>query len=180
MEFVILGLLSLRAMTVYELNKALERGVSLFYRASFGSIKAAINKMIEQGWVDIEEKIENGRNKKLYHINQQGQQAFHEWLNSEIEAEKVKEPALTRLYFMGFASATERINVLEKHVANLQQVLETLELIHQKSQSLKVPKGMEEVQYFQKLTLDYGLAFYKFNITWYQTLIEKLRKENNL
>jgi DNA-binding PadR family transcriptional regulator len=28
MEYVILGLLALRAMTVYEINKALERGVA--------------------------------------------------------------------------------------------------------------------------------------------------------
>lgn len=37
MEFVILGLLALRVMTVYENNKALKRGISLFYSASFGS-----------------------------------------------------------------------------------------------------------------------------------------------
>ncbi len=180
MEFVILGLLSLRAMTVYEINKALQRGVSLFYSASFGSINAAIKKMINNGWIEGEEKIENGRNKKIYHINHRGQQAFREWLGSEIEIVKVKEPALTRLYFMGFASDNERIRVLEEHISILRDVLNTLELIKNQSAGLQAPEGMEVVQSFQRLTLDYGIAFYKFNITWFQTLIESLRKENNL
>jgi DNA-binding PadR family transcriptional regulator len=179
MEFVILGLLSLRAMTVYDINKALERGVSLFYNASFGSINAAINKMINKGWVEVEEKIENGRNKKIYHINNNGQLAFQEWLGSDIESEKVKEPALTRLYFMGFAPENERIRVLEEHISKLRDVLDTLELINNQSAGLRPPKGMEDVQNFQRLTLDYGIAFYKFNITWFQTLLESLRKEKN-
>ncbi|MDO9085087.1 MAG: PadR family transcriptional regulator [Anaerolineaceae bacterium] len=180
MEFVILGLLSLRAMTVYEINKALERGVSLFYRASFGSINAAINKMINKGWIEMEEKIENGRNKKIYHLKIKGQQAFREWLSSEIETEKVKEPALTRLYFMGFSSEIERIRVLEEHVSKIHEKLDTLELIKNQSAGLQAPEGMEEVQNFQRLTLDYGIAFYKFKITWFQTLIKSLRNENKL
>ena len=174
MEFVILGLLSLRAMTVYEINKALERGVSLFYRASFGSINAAINKMIHKGWIEVEEKIENGRNKKIYHITNNGQQAFREWLGSEIETEKVKEPALTRLYFMGFSSENDRMRVLQEHVSKLHERLDTLELIKNQSAGIQAPEGMEDVQKFQRLTLDYGIAFYKFNINWFKTLIESL------
>jgi DNA-binding PadR family transcriptional regulator len=180
MEFVILGLLSLKAMTIYEINKALKRGVSLFYSASFGSINAAIKKLINKGWVETEEKIENGRNKKVYHINHDGQQAFQKWLGSAIEAVKVKEPALTRLYFMGFASENEQIRVLEEHLLNLCQVLDTLEFIYNQSAVVEPPMGMEEIQRFQKLTLDYGLAFYKFNITWFQNVIDTLRKENTL
>lgn len=104
MEFVILGLLALRAMTVYEINKALSRGVSLFYCASFGSVNAAISKMLAKGWINGQEVIENGRNKRVFHLTPTGQRAFQDWLVSEIEAEKVKDPALTRLYFLGFSA----------------------------------------------------------------------------
>ncbi len=94
MEFVILGLLALRAMTVYEINKALKRGVSLFYSASFGSINAAIGRLLEKGWIFSDEKVENGRNKKIFHLMPAGREAFLDWLNSDIETEKVKDPGL--------------------------------------------------------------------------------------
>jgi PadR family transcriptional regulator, regulatory protein AphA len=176
-EFVILGLLALRVMTVYEINKALERGVSLFYSASFGSINTAISKMLEKGWVSGEEKVENGRNKRVFHLTPAGMDAFQDWLNSEIEAEKVKDPALTRLYFMGFAPAAERIRVLETHIQKLRQTLGKLELIHQQAAEIETPPGLEDARRFQLFTLDYGRAFYAFNIAWYQNLLETLKKD---
>ena len=176
MEFVILGLLALRAMTVYEINKALDRGVSLFYSASFGSINAAIGRLLEKGWISGQEKVENGRNKKVFHQTPAGREAFQDWLNSDIEAEKVKDPGLTRLYFMGLAPAQERIYVLEAYLEKLRRTLDALELIHQQSTDIETPPGMEDVHRFQLFTLDYGRAFYAFNITWYQNLLETLKK----
>lgn len=178
MEFVILGLLALRAMTVYEINKALERGVSLFYSASFGSINAAIGKMVEKSWVSGEEKVENGRNKRVFHLTPAGREAFQGWLTSDIEAEKVKDPGLTRLYFMGFAPAVERVRVLEAHIEKLRRTLDALERIHQQSAETETPPGLDEIRRFQIFTLDYGRAFYAFNITWYQNLLETLQMEN--
>ncbi len=178
MDFVILGLLALRAMTVYENNKALEGGVSLFYSASFGSINAAIGKMLEKGWVSGEEKVENGRNKRVFHLTPAGRQAFQDWLSSDIEAEKVKDPGLTRLYFMGFSNSQERIRVLEAHLEKLRRTLNALECIHQQSAETETPPGLEDTRRFQMYTLDYGRAFYAFNIAWYQNLLETLKMEN--
>jgi len=175
-EFVILGLLALRAMTVYEINKALERGVSLFYSASFGSINAAIGKMLEKGWISGEEKVENGRNKRVFHLTSSGRQAFQDWLASDIEAEKVKDPGLTRLYFMGFAPAHERIRVLEVHLEKLRRTLDALELIHQQTTSLQIPLELQTKAKFQLLTLQYGRDFYAFNIRWYEALLESLKQ----
>jgi DNA-binding PadR family transcriptional regulator len=177
MEFVILGLLALRAMTVYEINKALERGVSLFYSASFGSINAAIGRLLGKDWIFSEEKVENGRNKKIFHLTPAGREAFQDWLNSDIEAEKVKDPGLTRLYFMGFATVSDRIKVLEAHLEKLRRTLDALELLHLESFFVKAPPGLEDVHQFQLFTLDYGRAFYTFNIGWYQNLLETLKKD---
>lgn len=177
MEFVILGLLALRAMTVYDINKALERGVSLFYSASFGSINAAITKLLEKGWISGEEKVENGRHKRVFHLTPAGRQAFQHWLASDIEAEKVKDPALTRLYFMGLADPQERLRVLEAHLQNLRQTLNQLEVIHQQSAHLHIPPDLQAVAKFQLLTLRYGRDFYAFNIRWYETLLEALKQD---
>lgn len=177
MEFVILGLLALRAMTVYELNKALERGISLFYSASLGSINAAIGRLLEKGWVSTEEKIEHGRLKKIFHLTPAGREAFQNWLHSPIETEKVKDPALTRLYFMGFADPQERIHVLEAHLEELRRTLDMLERVHQESADIQPPSGLEDVRRFQMFTLDYGRAFYAFNLAWYQNLLKTLKKD---
>lgn len=177
MEFIILGLLALQAMTVYEINKALERSVSLFYSASFGSINAAIEKMLAKGWVSGEEKVENGRNKRTFHLTPAGRQAFQDWLASDIEAEKVKDPALTRLYFLGFTDPQERVRVLEAHIQNLRQIQGRLDFIHQQAGVLQIPEELQTVVKFQLLTLQYGRDFYAFNIRWYEALLESLKQD---
>ncbi len=177
MEFVILGLLAIHPMTVYEINKALERGVSLFYSASFGSINAAIGKMLAKGWISGHETVENGRNKRTFHLTPAGRQAFQDWLASEIEAEKVKDPALTRLYFMGFSDPQERIRVLEAHVQTLQQTLGKLDFIHQQTANMQIPEELQAAAKFQLLTLQYGRDFYTFNIRWYEALLESLKQD---
>ena len=177
MEFVILGLLSLRAMTVYDINKALEKSISLFYSASFGSINAAVAKMLNKNWITSEEKIENGRNKKILHPTLVGRQAFDEWLGSEIEQEKVKDPALTRLFFMGMLPIEERIPLLEKHLENLRQTLAALDIIHREATAKQAPAEMQDTFNYQMLTLQYGLDFYTFNVDWYENLLLTLKKE---
>ncbi len=177
MEFVILGLLALKPRTIYEINKALERGLSLFYSASFGSINAAIARMLEKSWIAGEQLLENGRNKNVFHLTPAGYEAFQDWLVSEIESERVKDPALTRLFFMGFSSPEERVHVLETNIQKIRLVLQTLDGIHQQAIEAGPDPSLEEVRRFQMLTLDYGRAFFTFNITWYENLLVRLKTE---
>ena len=58
---VILGLLMLSPMTLYELNKQFEAGVSLFYAASLGSIRSAVLGLLDKELVSITESVDNGR-----------------------------------------------------------------------------------------------------------------------
>lgn len=177
MEFVLLGLLALRAMTIYEIKKALERGITLFYSASFGSINAAIARMLAKGWIVGEERVERGRHKRVFQLTPAGREAFGEWLASEIEEEKVKDPALTRLYFMGLAPAEQRIGVLEAHLQRLRQLLGQLDALHQQTASLEIAPELQTIARFQMLTLQYGRDFYAFNIRWYENLLATLKQE---
>ncbi len=171
MEFVILSLLALRAMTLYDLNKAFQQSVSLFYSASFGSITAALERLKAKGWVMVQAKVDNGRHKKVFHLTPAGQEALQTWLGSEIEAEKVKDPALTRLFFMGLVPHAQRVALVAQHVENLRQTHASLQALQEQSGRVAVPPELQEVYACQMLTLRYGLDFYQFNIGWYENLL---------
>lgn len=175
MEYVILGLLSLRPLTIYDINKALQKSISLFYSASFGSITAALSKMLHKGWVTSETKVEGGRNKRLFSLTPQGRQTFHAWLASAIPPEQVKDPALTRVFFLGLLPAAERIRVLESHLQNLRATLATLDALQCEVDITPVTPEFQDAAEYQKLTLQYGRDYYAFSIAWYQRLIEKLK-----
>ena len=53
MSHVILGLLMLWPQSLYELTKNFEAGVSLFYSASTGSIKRALDGLLADGRIAV-------------------------------------------------------------------------------------------------------------------------------
>ncbi len=179
MEYVILGLLLLKPRSSYEIKKILEETISLFYSASFGSINSALEKLIAKQAITVEEQIEAGRFKKIYSLTPVGKIAFDQWLASAIPQEKVKEPALTRLFFMGFLTPNERIRLVREHLTSLQIVHAQLNSLLREREQTAVDQHQQAIADFQWLTLEYGVAYYNFSINWYQQLLTKLEEPSN-
>jgi PadR family transcriptional regulator, regulatory protein AphA len=177
MDVVILGLLMLRERSLYEMKKILEETFSLFYSASFGSLSSALAKMLDREWVTVEEKVEQGRNKKLYAITPAGQAAFFKWMGSPIPGEKVRDPALLRLFFLGFLPPADRARVIERHLAALEALREALILTQRQTAEVPVPPEREELATFQTLTLQYGIDYYTFSLAWFQQLLTSLQEQ---
>ncbi len=177
MEYVILGLLLIQARTLYEIKKVLDTKVSLFYSASFGSISSAITKLLEKQWISVQEQVEQGRNKKIYSIAPEGAAAFQEWLSSPIPGEKVKDHALTRLFFLGFLAPAERIALIAGHLARLEAQAAELAVFEAEAQSRPVEPAQQKLAAFQYLTLRYGQDYYAFSIAWFKRMLADLKEE---
>jgi len=80
MDFIVLGILLYKPLTIYEINSFFENGLFLIYAASYGSLQNAIKKLLKNDWIEFEEVVENGRNKKIYSLKKKGTQAFFTWM----------------------------------------------------------------------------------------------------
>ncbi len=177
MESIILGLLMVRARTLYEIKKVLESPIALFYSASFGSISAALAAVASRGLVEGVEHVERGRNKKVYTITDAGCVAFHDWLNTPIPAEKVRDPVLLRLYFLGYLTPIERVALVEQHLATIETTRAALRDLEAHNVAQVIPADRQDLARFQMLTLDYGRDYYSFSIAWFTQLLATLKAE---
>ena len=50
-DYLVLGLLMYRPLTMYDIKKAMEKSTHHFFSASFGSLHPALKKLDEKGWV---------------------------------------------------------------------------------------------------------------------------------
>lgn len=168
MANVILGLLLLRAMSLYDLIRAFEQGVSLFYSASSGSIKRALDGLLAKGQVEVASSPSAARGRKEYRVTPAGREAFRAWMLGELNEADLETAALSRLYFLGLLDSSERSAVANHIQARLLADLDRLEELERRVTDVEVPDALADVAVYQRMTLDYGLASHRFAANWFR------------
>lgn len=179
MDNIILGLLLLSSRTIYQLRERIDKGLNMMYSSSMGSIQAAIKKLLNCGYVQYEEVIENGKYKKIYSITDSGKQSFNEWITTPLNVQSIKNPELAKLYFLGFATKERSEAGIQEYISQLIEQYDVLNVICQEVQTVKIPEEHKDILFYQFAAARYGKDFMKFNIEWYQKLLDEM-KENKI
>lgn len=178
MENVVLGLLILLPMTLYDLNQAFKQGISLFYSASMGSLQVAVRNLLGKGWIVCAERVERGRNKKVYSITEDGRAAFYQWMLAETPANKLEVTALSKVYFLGLVpEAAQRRQILVEILARIDAVYGQLSGLQDEIGRLDPPEAYRDILKFQLKTLDYGLQAHVFARAWFEALLGEVESE---
>lgn len=175
MDNIILGLLLLRSRTIYQLRKRINEGLNLMYSCSTGSIQAAIKKLLQSGYIAVDEVMESGKLKKMYSITDSGKANFITWVNNPIDNGTTKNPELSKIYFMGFSEKETREQIIEKHIEDLKKQRSLLEKICNEGKNQAVVMQENDIFFYQLQTAQYGYDFMEFNISWYSCLLNKIR-----
>ena len=171
MEFCVLGLLMIRPMSIYELNKAFTTTISLFYSASLGSLRTATGKLLARGLVERSPERVGGRLKKIFTITAAGREAFSAEFSTPIASARLEQTALARLHFLGLLSgATARRAALEVITAAIGESLATLEALDRDVSHRTADLSTKErtIAAYQLKTLEYGIKTSRFALEWFQ------------
>jgi len=181
MKFIILGLISLKSMSGYELGKFIENNLALICSSSAGSIQTALKKLLELEMIKYDEIVENGKLKKYYSITNKGKEEFSNWLKNPMQVEKVKNMELSKLFFLGFSDKNSRVKSVENYIEQLNIVKESLKIIESEMIALKEVALREiedensiEILTYQLYTLKYGVDSVEFEIKWYTDLLREM------
>jgi DNA-binding PadR family transcriptional regulator len=168
MANVILGLLLITPQSFYGLVKGFEAGVALFYSASSGSIKRALDNLLARGLIEVASSETGGRGKKVYRVTEAGRQEFHDWMTGEWGGSDLEIGALSRLYFLGLLDPAERGPVLRRIEARIEADLTKFTRLDEHLDTVAVPAGYQDVAAHQRATLDYGIASLRFALEWFR------------
>lgn len=175
MDNIILGLLLMCNRTIYQLRERINKGINLMYSSSMGSIQAAVKKLLNCGYINYEEIIDNGKYKKVYCITESGKQHFFEWINTPIEEQSPKSPELAKIYFMGCSDKNNRETTIQQHLIFLKEQYNVLEAICEEAKNIVVPEERKDILNYQFVSALYGKDLIKFNIEWFENLLGKMR-----
>ena len=98
-----------------------------------------------------------------------------------MQAQKVKNMELSRLFFLGLAEKEKRISAIENYIAQIKETKEVLRVLSQNFDTAKnscnaEDSNLSDVLFFQGCTLEYGIAAAEFEEKWYTELLRKLEE----
>ncbi|MFD0856751.1 helix-turn-helix transcriptional regulator [Actinomadura adrarensis] len=167
MAHVILGLLLITPQSFYDLIKAFEAGVALFYSASSGSIKRALDNLLAQGLIEVASVEAGRRGRKVYRVTDAGREEFRAWMTGELAGPNLETAALSRLYFLGLLEPGERAPVLGRITARIESDMATLTVLDERLDAVDVPDEYCDIATHQRAALDYGIASHRFMLDWF-------------
>ena len=152
-QFIVLGFLSLKSMTGYEIKKKFSFSFAFFSGLSFGSIYPALKKLEDKGFISMRMEIQDGApNRKIYTITERGRKEFLKQLRSPMQLEKGKSIFLTRLFFFAHLSPEEQSGIASTY---LEAIRETQGML-QKAE----PLIESHADQFQLLCFNFGQRFF--------------------
>ena len=175
MENVILGLLVIQSLTLYEINQMFKQGISMFYSASYGSIQTALKNLLARELVVFEERVDHGRNKKVYSITPAGRDAFFAWMSAETPLNKLEVTGLSKVYFLGLIPDVNTRKSIVSEILQKIRIMETeLASLDEQIKTFPIPDELREIVHFSRKTLDYGRGAHAFAREWFETLLNTI------
>lgn len=207
MENIILSILLLRSMTIYEIRSYIQKNLSTICSDSLGSMQAAIKKLLEKGYICVNEISEKGMIKKVYSLTDSGVEFYKTIAGCPMNIQKIKNMELGKFFFLGMAPKENRVSFLQDYLKNLRNELTSLEQIKtmvafnrdaiiqnstqaisqnetavknlcQVSKEEKLENTVGNIYDYQMYMLEYGIKRIKSDISFFEKiLVDECKKK---
>lgn len=184
-EYAILGLLSWRPMTGYDIKKMFAGSAAFYWSGNNNQIYTTLVKLHENDLVTRQVEVqEDSPARKIYSITAKGQAELKKWLLSQPEPPQFKNTFLVQLAWADQLSQEELDALLEKYEAEMQMQLAMLQ--NQKQQQNIDPSGKIRDAYINasqartpreavlwSMIQENWISFYENELKW----VRRLRKQ---
>jgi len=121
-ERALLGLLSLRPMSGYDLRQLIPQSIGHFWSESYGQIYPSLKRMTAEKLLDKKTERGKGRpDRHVYSLTESGREELRGWLRAPVELRNVARNELLLKVFFGTQVAPEEVR---KHVETLREEAE--------------------------------------------------------
>jgi len=115
-QYAILGLLSWRPSSGYELKKVFENSPYLYWSGNNNQIYKSLLQLQKDGLITYETIHQDGApSKKIYSVTKKGTEELKEWVISASETPEFKNPFLSQLAWADMLSKDELGQLLTKY-----------------------------------------------------------------
>lgn len=179
LKHAILGFLSYRSMTGYDLKKAFDRSIQHFWPANQSQIYRTLAdltaaNLVEKEVIEREERLDMN----IYHITEEGREEMRQWLAAPLPTQKYREPFMIQIYFGGQIADEKLIALMEHELRELEERVTLYKAIFA-LENQRFETAADKRAFFLSLTtLEMGLLSNLTAIDWMKSLIERVKSRS--
>jgi DNA-binding PadR family transcriptional regulator len=113
-SYAILGLLSIRAWSTYELAQLMKRSVRFVWPRAESNLYAEPKRLVEAGMATADVIWNGDRKRTVYSITADGQAALREWLGHEPGPQRLESEAALRVLFGNIGSKDDLLAAIDR------------------------------------------------------------------
>ncbi len=176
LERIILGFLTVRPMTGYDLMRAFRSSAAYFWSADKAQIYRTLARLVASGHArtevvpgtDAPDRIE-------HHITPAGREALIEWLASDPNRRSERDAFTARIFFAGSLDPDALVRVLAERREATQASLDELRAVRE---SVPSPDpARDRGGWLRSMTLDRGIRDHESHLAWLEELRAGLTDE---
>lgn len=178
LNYAVLGFLSFKSLSGYELKKAFDQSVQHFWPADQSQIYRTLSQLMAQGLVEQEVLPREDRlDKKLYHITEDGRSQLHQWLAEPLSERPFREPFLIQIFFSGLLSDEEVLALLQHELELVEARLQIFEAMIANADAYLEASPDRRASFYSYLTLEFGLESDRAFAAWLKDVINRVNQE---
>lgn len=132
LRHAILGLLSHRPQSGYDLNRAFSSSIVYFWYADQSQIYRTLDRLETDGAISTRVIPQSGRpDRRVHSLTESGRAELDAWLASPLEPARVKDPLLARVFFaarLGHERVDELLAEAEERFRREKEALEAIDI----------------------------------------------------
>ena len=177
-RFAILGLLSIRPMSGYDLKQVIEASTRNFWNESYGQIYPVLKELTSSGLTVKEDKPkEGGRERHVYSLTEEGRAELQRWLRAPVERQQVRNELLLKLFFGAQVPVEVSIEHVESFRGRQLRALQRYEEAERAMNERERPDDPNRQHWL--MTLSYGRHQARAAIAWCDETLAALRREKS-
>jgi PadR family transcriptional regulator AphA len=161
--YVILGMLSWRPMSGYDVKAMVDTSTRFFWAASYGQIYPELRRLAEAGLVAPEAGDDGGRRRAPYSVTDRGREALAAWLAQPPEMFETRDEGLLKLFFAS-ASPEAAPDILAAKRRHHEEIVERLRAI----------EAIGKAEGFALRVLRYGIECNEWMAGWCEREAKRL------
>lgn len=159
----LLGVLSLRSMSGYQIRLQIEESIGNFWRESYGQIYPTLKRLLGEGLVRMESAGGGRAESKVYSLTEAGRERLVEWIGTPSTRQVPRNEVLLKLFFGGLVA----IEVVREQIGAFRRLHEgELRRLTEMEEDLTRRRGRDARLPFWLMTLRYGVAESRAMVAW--------------